>query len=269
MKSVNFLLYFVLSILWVSASMRDIGEIQDFPFVARLEYNDSQICSAGILSRTLAVTAARCLHEKLWVKLSVCFGTDSNESSSDCLPVTADVRHPHYNHETGDFDIAVVAFAKIDFSESVRPLKLYPLPADHQSNVLVVGWAGGQPNNTNASSGSEDVFWTKTQLIDVKDCKNAYESVRPINPTRMFCTEANQTDTCLADDGALLITENEYIALGIVSNKGACPQPNRPSVFINFHSYEVWHFLKSMMQKFSERSTKGASRKILPINTSK
>ncbi|GAB0090104.1 hypothetical protein DMENIID0001_047840 [Sergentomyia squamirostris] len=275
MKEVVYFLCLILSIFHISVKANDIyaGDCEDYPFLASLRYNGKHVCSATIRNKYLAMTTARCIDNKAWIKFSVVFGSsNASENKTEVKndknhPVYAIEKHPKYKYKTGDYDIAVVIFEQITFTECIKPLKINDRPSRYDTRVLVAGWGVNginqfQNNETsNETNVAENFKWTLTQLLDVRKCRCAYGRERKIEINRMYCTEANHPATCVADDGAPLVIANGIYGIGIASNMGNCSQPSRPSVFISVHSYSIKSFLNKMIEKYKPVSKSESLKK--------
>ncbi|XP_055701880.1 trypsin-1-like isoform X2 [Phlebotomus papatasi] len=243
-------------------------QIREFPFLASLHYNKNRTCSATILSRYLAVTAASCVYEKMWMGFTLVFGTSSGDYTEDphnSRAIIAVHCHPRYNPRLGDFDVAVVVFERITFNATVKPLK-YPSKPITSGEVVTGGWGIEHDNDTETEEqepceGSFEL--DTTRLMDIKKCRSAYSRYRQISVTRMLCTEPMSHYTCSAEDGAPLVAIRGGVGLGIASNMGKCPQPELPSVFINIHALGIKPFIDGMLNKYryyAMRSSRGREK---------
>uniref|UniRef100_G3U6L4 Peptidase S1 domain-containing protein n=1 Tax=Loxodonta africana TaxID=9785 RepID=G3U6L4_LOXAF len=119
----------------------------EFPWQVSLRENDEHFCGAAIVGARWLVSAAHCFnefqHQTEWVAYVGTTYLGGSEASTVRARVSRIIKHPLYNADTADFDVAVLELAgPLPFSRHIQPVCL---PAASHSfpprkKCLISGW---------------------------------------------------------------------------------------------------------------------------------
>lgn len=126
-------------------------DIENFPYIASLQFLGSHICGCSIVTSTYAVTAAHCT--TTFKVLKVRYGSSTHASGGLISNVMCTREHPLHNPITNDYDIAVVKIMGNFFdSPVVRPIPLCAFDSVPGTVAFIIGWGvltegGSVPTN--------------------------------------------------------------------------------------------------------------------------
>ncbi|GJQ80977.1 hypothetical protein Trydic_g4793 [Trypoxylus dichotomus] len=246
--------YYVRTLLYVIGG--ESASLGDFPHIASLHVEGDEPgqtvwgnCAGSLISETFVVTAAHCVVRvdnkvPVLVRLGeIDFLGDTNNATSQKIPVQEVIVHPDYKHIHGLNDIALLRLKKpAVFTQYVQPVCLNT-NTDIQNEFTVAGWG-----LTNITTEEISRFLQKAYVspYDLNKCNETYfNSPRPraILPMQLCALSLNTTrqDTCQGDSGGpMQIDSNRVVFLvGITSFGRSCAGPT-PSVYTRVSNFVDW-----------------------------
>jgi len=157
------------------------------------------------------------------------------------------LKHPWYNEETRENDIALIKLAEpLEYSEKVQPALLpsggWLLKPKAGTELVVSGW-GETGNGLGFSFLLKEL---STEVESELSCYKKWSSFgEPVNPVVMLCATSPSGSACLGDSGAPLTDESTKTVYGIVSwgHPTCSVLPNvhtRVSVFKRWIENNAW-----------------------------
>ncbi|XP_015431215.1 PREDICTED: trypsin-2-like [Dufourea novaeangliae] len=208
-------------------------DIRQHPYQLSLQ-TTGHICGASIISSKWAVTAAHCVGSAP-SRYSLRAGS-SNKDTGTRYGVKNIIRHPQYNSQTIDYDIALLEIdGEIKFSPTVQPVKLTSAEPSTNKLVDITGWGALREGG----STSSQLMKVSVPIVARNKCQEHYSRYGTIT-TRMICAGYVQggKDSCQGDSGGPLTSAG--VLYGIVSWGLGCAQPNYPGVYTNVASLRSW-----------------------------
>lgn len=221
--------------------------ISDFPWQVALVRGSiadpmrSQFCGGTLIARNLVVTAAHCVDNAIVrsdpKRLAIIAGASAFETGGQRVGVTAVFKHPNWNRETFDFDVAVL---RLDASITVgRPIKL----GSSDAPTGQLGWVSGWGATTEGGPPSNLLMAVEVPVIDNMTC-NAPESYGGVITSNMLCAGDREggKDSCQGDSGGPLVvgtTDNER-QIGIVSWGEGCARRLKYGIYTRVSKVADW-----------------------------
>ena len=150
------------------------------------------------------------------------------------------IRHPRYNHNTTDFDYALIVLNESEAIDSLPNLALNfntDIPFTEQE-LQVVGWGALEENGFGPSVPHQV---TKSYISNEQCTSDPFQYEEGMITPRMLCAadidgDDNEEDSCQGDSGGPLMTvpideEEEPVQVGIVSWGLGCARFPYPGVY--------------------------------------
>ncbi|GLG98542.1 Trypsin alpha-3 [Gryllus bimaculatus] len=141
--------------------------------------------------------------------------------------VDSAMKHPLYDPESNDFDVAVLLLAPpaLAFSRDVQPAQLASADSDARANEL----GTSTPSNT--------LMKVNLPILSRKECEGAYGAAIT---ARMLCAGYldGSHDACQGDSGGPLAVGGKVV--GVVSWGYGCAQEGCPGVYTSISSVRQW-----------------------------
>lgn len=231
-----------------------------YPFMVSVEYQDdnTQFCGASLITENKILTAAHCITDDSGLiikdKIQVRLGTNVlNNGSGTVISVKTISKHPLYNPDTYDYDVAILTLkTSVSLSNNINVINL---PKACQSilcltglvtpgtSVRAIGW-GLTSYKGDLGDLPDDLLQVDMPLISNAQCRVSIGESTPITD-RMICADGTKqkpkADTCQGDSGgplfAYIAAARTGLQTGIVSfgndcavNSGAYARVSNPSI---------------------------------------
>jgi secreted trypsin-like serine protease len=223
------------------------------------------LCGGSLIAHNWVLTAAHCVDQSAAAdgELRVRLGTSfiwSNQGVSHKVELA--VRHPNYNPNTFENDIALVRIARTRRDEEGQAQTQQE--GDARGPIDTIRRYGSSARDTQLSNGQifQATGWGDTaqsnavryspRLLEVQVarmpqnlCASLPEYQGRIKPT-MLCGTSPISDTCQGDSGGPMVTragrpDNEAVALvGIVSWGKGCAEFGKPGVYTRVSFFNRW-----------------------------
>ncbi|XP_015608818.1 trypsin alpha-3 [Cephus cinctus] len=210
--------------------------IENHPHQLSLQQYNSHICGASVISSKWAVTAGHCVGGSASNYKLRAGSTTKNGGTA--YAVKRIMRHPKYNSNTIDYDIAVIEIeGEFALGKTVKPVKLATAEPTEGRVVSITGWGttsqGGYTSNT--------LLEVNVPVVERAVCAKAYGSMNAPITDRMICAgllEEGGKDACQGDSGGPLTANG--VLYGVVSWGYGCARPKYPGVYTNVAALTGW-----------------------------
>ncbi|XP_076977350.1 transmembrane protease serine 9 [Tamandua tetradactyla] len=234
---------------WKAAG-RIVGGVEaapgEFPWQVSLRENNEHFCGASILSATWLVSAAHCFNEfqdpREWVVSAGTTHLSGSEASAVRTRITRIIKHPRYDADTADFDVAVLQLSSaLPFGRHIQPVCLPA--ASHvfppRKKCLISGWGYLKEDFL---VKPEVLQKATVELLDEDLCASLYGHSLT---DRMVCAGYldGKVDSCQGDSGGPLVCEEpsgRFFLAGIVSWGIGCAEARRPGVYARVTRLRDW-----------------------------
>nr|XP_054395262.1 transmembrane protease serine 9 [Pongo abelii] len=218
----------------------------EFPWQASLRENKEHFCGAAIINARWLVSAAHCFNEfqdpTEWVAYVGATYLSGWEASTVRARVAQIVKHPLYNADTADFDVAVLELTSpLPFGWHIQPVCLPA--ATHifppRKKCLISGWGYLKEDFL---VKPEVLQKATVELLDQALCASLYGHSLT---DRMVCAGYldGKVDSCQGDSGGPLVCEEpsgRFFLAGIVSWGIGCAEARRPGVYARVTRLRDW-----------------------------
>nr|XP_054321454.1 transmembrane protease serine 9 isoform X1 [Pongo pygmaeus] len=218
----------------------------EFPWQASLRENKEHFCGAAIINARWLVSAAHCFNEfqdpTEWVAYVGATYLSGWEASTVRARVAQIVKHPLYNADTADFDVAVLELTSpLPFGRHIQPVCLPA--ATHifppRKKCLISGWGYLKEDFL---VKPEVLQKATVELLDQALCASLYGHSLT---DRMVCAGYldGKVDSCQGDSGGPLVCEEpsgRFFLAGIVSWGIGCAEARRPGVYARVTRLRDW-----------------------------
>uniref|UniRef100_A0A8D2F9H5 Transmembrane serine protease 9 n=1 Tax=Theropithecus gelada TaxID=9565 RepID=A0A8D2F9H5_THEGE len=218
----------------------------EFPWQASLRENKEHFCGATIISARWLVSAAHCFNEfqdpTEWVAYVGTTYLSGSEASTMRARVAQIIKHPLYNADTADFDVAVLELTSpLPFGRHIQPVCLPA--ATHifppSKKCLISGWGYLKEDFL---VKPEVLQKATVELLDQALCASLYGHSLT---DRMLCAGYldGKVDSCQGDSGGPLVCEEppgRFFLAGIVSWGIGCAEARRPGVYARVTKLRDW-----------------------------
>uniref|UniRef100_A0A4X2LFY5 Transmembrane serine protease 9 n=1 Tax=Vombatus ursinus TaxID=29139 RepID=A0A4X2LFY5_VOMUR len=218
----------------------------EFPWQVSLRENNEHFCGAAILSAKWLVSAAHCFNEfqdpTVWMAYAGTTFLSGSDSGTVKARVAQIIKHPFYNSDTADFDVAVLELGSpLPFTSDIQPVCLpsathiFPL----RKKCLISGWGYLKEDFL---VKPEVLQKATVELLDQALCASLYSNSLT---DRMVCAGYldGKVDSCQGDSGGPLVCDEpsgRFFLAGIVSWGIGCAEARRPGVYVRVTKVRDW-----------------------------
>ncbi|XP_045762379.1 phenoloxidase-activating enzyme-like isoform X2 [Maniola jurtina] len=242
--------------------------IDQYPWLALIEYARPQLCGGSLISNKYVLTAAHCILNKANKPrevVAVLLGEyNTTNSGRDCVavegggedctpgairvPVESAIPHPAYNTQKivqFAHDIALLRLSQmVTFNDFIRPICLPTSDITKAPPMgmrfFVAGW--GAVSETRPSSDIK--LYTSLPYVNHEQCQSAFNTLRgSLIWEQQICAGGEiDKDTCKGDSGGPLMYESDKIheVVGVVSFGLLQCGIKKPSVYTKVYDYLTW-----------------------------
>jgi len=226
----------------------------DWPWAVSLKSSASQthFCGASLIAQQWVLTAAHCLYNSENLKLTSQLTATVGEYDLNSTPITPAISieqiyvHPDYNSSTIVNDIALLKLASsVNNPSLISPVDIAVTESAIAAveNVTALGWGSTRaysPDGQFSPDYPDILHDVEIPLMTDTMCTNALGS----NYTaEMICAGLPEggKDSCVGDSGGpLMIQDNGWKQIGIVSWGNGCAAPGYPGVYTRLALYKEW-----------------------------
>lgn len=219
-----------------------------WPWQVTLYMNYKHTCGASILTQYWLITAAHCVHRSPLARYwRVYVGIVDRElilfTSLPTYAVEKVIYSNSYNHETHDYDIALMKLTRpITFSNTVRAICL-----PRYNPQMIPGrkcWISGWGHASADAYDTENILKeASVPLISTERCNSSCMYNGALTP-RMLCAgyREGKVDACQGDSGGPLVCEgvNTWHLIGVISWGLGCAEANHPGVYTKVSEFREW-----------------------------
>lgn len=217
-----------------------------FPWQVSLRENNEHFCGAAVISDKWLVSAAHCFNDfqdpAVWSAILGTTTMSGTDSSSVTVMISQIIKHPLYNLDTADYDVAVLELdSRLVFNKYIQPICLpsptYVFPAG--KSCVISGWGYISEDNP---IKPEDLQHATVILLEQTLCSELYSHVIT---DQMLCAGYldGKVDSCQGDSGGPLACEapsGKFFLAGIVSWGVGCAEARRPGVYTRVTRVRNW-----------------------------
>uniref|UniRef100_F7FY57 Transmembrane serine protease 9 n=1 Tax=Monodelphis domestica TaxID=13616 RepID=F7FY57_MONDO len=218
----------------------------EFPWQVSLRENNEHFCGAAILGAKWLVSAAHCFNEfqdpTVWMAYAGTTFLSGSDSGTVKARVAQIIKHPFYNSDTADFDVAVLELGSpLPFTSHIQPVCLPS--ATHvfppRKKCLISGWGYLKEDFL---VKPEVLQKATVELLDQALCASLYSNALT---DRMVCAGYldGKVDSCQGDSGGPLVCDEpsgRFFLAGIVSWGIGCAEARRPGVYVRVTRVRDW-----------------------------
>ncbi|XP_047992827.1 collagenase-like [Leguminivora glycinivorella] len=222
------------------------ANLGDHPYfvglVISLESFEVSACGSTLISNTRAVTAAHCKRSSsnAAFEFEMVFGSVFLFEGGNRVVINhEDVEmHEDYNYYTYVYDVAIMKFDWISYTDVIRPIELYS-----GSELLVGNWAQacgfGMTSQTTPITTSQFLSHTTLQIITNEECRAAYPGATAIQEFTLCVATGPTGATCPGDSGGPLVLNNQLIGITSFAHVSGC-EMGIPGGFSRVSYYVPW-----------------------------
>ncbi|XP_069072423.1 transmembrane protease serine 9 [Pleurodeles waltl] len=218
----------------------------EFPWQVSLRENNEHFCGATIVNEKWLVSAAHCFNDyqdpAVWSAILGTTTMSGTDSSSVTAMITQIIKHPLYNPDSADYDVAVLELdSPLVFNKYIQPICL-PSPTyvfPDGMSCVISGWGYISEDNP---IKPENLQHASVTLLNQTLCNELY---RHAITNQMVCAGYlnGKVDSCQGDSGGPLACEaspGKFFLAGIVSWGVGCAEARRPGVYTRVTRVRNW-----------------------------
>ncbi|VDI55323.1 Hypothetical predicted protein [Mytilus galloprovincialis] len=254
----SFLAFLVELKIVVGIAGGEDADIEDFPYVARIEARDRKgepwedWCTAVILSETWLLTIARCLEDPLINRRVLAGFSDISDPNIQIRTIKHQKKHPHFDRKfkeknddaLWENDIAVIELhTPLTFGPTVTSIP-YSTSSDSVDldNCQIAGWGEIDSNGTEPENlqFAEDIT-----ILTTEECRELNPDTPFVETQICVIDENRKIQPCFGDNGGPLACKttdgtSTTVLSGIFAWQYTTCNANRSTVYTNIPLYADW-----------------------------
>jgi secreted trypsin-like serine protease len=222
---------------------------QKYPWMVSLNHNlaypdiyRGHGCGGTLIAPGWVLTAAHCV-TSFYPNFQVVTGTLSLQAepgSYERIPVKRILRHPSFDPETMDNDLALLQLGRNSAQKPIPALARSVSFTPFRTLSTVAGWGA----LTQGGRGPVQLQEVDVPLVTNTVCQDALEEDGMLITENMICAGfwEGGKDSCQGDSGGpLMIEQNGQMSLlGVVSFGEGCALPKKPGVYARVPRFVEW-----------------------------
>ncbi|XP_065138090.1 trypsin-like isoform X2 [Paramisgurnus dabryanus] len=205
---------------------------------------NSHVCGASLINNDWILSAAHCFVGSQQSDFGIYLGRQSQQGPNPqeiYRTVIQLIRHPNYNLNTQDNDIALLQLSSpVNFTEYILPVCLAAAGSEFDQGLSswVTGW-GDTSGNSNFPDILQEV---EIPIVSSYNCNFSYDGNITDNMLCAGLLNVGGKDSCQGDSGGPLVVrqESRWIQAGVVSFGLGCGDPSFPGVYTRVSQYQGW-----------------------------
>ncbi|XP_076831785.1 complement factor D isoform X2 [Brachyhypopomus gauderio] len=207
-------------------------------YMASLQLQGKHECGAFLISNQWLMTAAHCFKDNPTFKVVLgAHSLSQAEDTKQTFDIAAVYKHPAFNQEDFDNDIALVKLNQaVTESDAVKPLDYQRAGGSDPKEGDTVDTAGWGSNFI--GKRPDTLHEVTVDVIERYLCgRSDYYGAK--FTSNMICAARPRMDTCDGDSGGPLLYKG--IAVGITSNGAKrCGSKKKPGLYTIISHYDAW-----------------------------
>ncbi|MCP4343913.1 MAG: serine protease [Desulfobacterales bacterium] len=214
-----------------------------YPWMAELvdlnlaSFVHEYFCGAALIAPQWLVTAAHCMERALCYEpafrvasdLEVVIGSYDLSLPQQRVKVSEIIKHPDYNCDTVDSDIALL---KLETPVDLPTLRIAFSDTPVGAEMVSMGW--GTMNPTGGKDYPDILREIRMKIVSASECNSIYTDYEGVTDNMMCAIAAEEKKgTCYGDSGGpLVVKKGDWFLTGITSWAwDECAVPGYPTVF--------------------------------------